>query len=238
MLNCLGGCTGTCSSSASSTRSRRPFGVRAARPATMTGCSAATSRFARSATADMSPAGAEVGDSFGTRSDRRSSSAIGSSWSTASAIEHDRAVRRRHRDLVGAHAGLREVSERHGHVVPLDVIAHHRGGVLHAVGPLDVTPAPAHVEDVAEDDVDGHAVGVGVVDRHRRVLEAHGSVRHHQHRLAGDLGVAVRHGDRRFLVTAGQELGRRVAAVVDQRFVEARGTTIRDWRRRTRSRAT
>ena len=43
----------------------------------------------------------------------------------------------------------------------------------------------------------------------------------HRHRLAFDLEVAVRHGDRRLLVAAGDELRRRVAAVVDERLVDA-----------------
>jgi hypothetical protein len=53
------------------------------------------------------------------------------------------------------------------------------------------------------------------------VLQADGAVRHHRHRLAGRLGIAVRHADRGFLVQAGEELGLGVAAVIDQRFVQA-----------------
>ena len=39
--------------------------------------------------------------------------------------DEDRFVRRRHRDLVGAHCGFRKVSQRDGRVVPFDEIAHH-----------------------------------------------------------------------------------------------------------------
>ena len=53
------------------------------------------------------------------------------------------------------------------------------------------------------------------------MLQADGAVRHDHHRLAFDLGVAVRHGDRRFFVAAGEQLGVLVAAVVDEGFVQA-----------------
>ena len=53
------------------------------------------------------------------------------------------------------------------------------------------------VEVVAADHDDRHAVAPGVVDRHRRVLQADGAVAEHHHRLAFDLEVAVRHRDRR-----------------------------------------
>ena len=84
------------------------------------------------------------------------------------------------------------------------------------------TPGPSirRVGDVAEDHVHGHAIAVGVVDRHGRVLQAHGAMREYGQRLALDLGVAVGHADRRFLVAAGEELGIAIAAVVDHRFVQ------------------
>ena len=68
---------------------------------------------------------------------------------------------------------------------------------------------------------DRHAIGPGLEERHRRVEQADGAVNDDQHRLAGGLGVAVRHGDGRFLVQAGEQLGRGVLAVVDERFVQA-----------------
>jgi len=70
-----------------------------------------------------------------------------------------------------------------------------------------------------------------VVHRHRRMLQADGPVREHRHRLAASLGVAVGHGDRRFLVQGGDELGLPVAAVVHDRLLqaaEARGRIGRD----------
>jgi len=77
------------------------------------------------------------------------------------------------------------------------------------------------VEIGAADDDDRHAVAPGIVDRHRSVLQADGAVAQGQERLAGGLEVAVRHRDRRFLVHAGQEFGFLVAAVIDQRLVQA-----------------
>ena len=67
----------------------------------------------------------------------------------------------------------------------------------------------------------GTRSAVGVVDRHGGVLQADGAVRHDHHRLAFDLGVAVRHGDRGFFVAAGEQFGILVAAVIDDGFVQA-----------------
>ena len=86
------------------------------------------------------------------------------------------------------------------------------------------------VELVAADDDHGNTVAPRVVDRHRRVLQADGAVAQREERLARDLEVAVRHGDRRFLVHAGEEFRHAVAAVVDQRFVQ--GTIARSAIRR------
>ncbi len=108
-----------------------------------------------------------------------------------------------------------------GRVVPLDVVADHGGGVLHAVIPVGRSAAVIDVQDIAEDDVDGDAVGVGVVNRHGSVLQADGAVGHDHHGFAFDLGVAVGHGDGGFLVQAGEEFGVLVIAVVDDGFVEA-----------------
>ncbi len=134
--------------------------------------------------------------------------------------EDHRAMRRRHRNLVGAHSGFGEVDERGRRVVPFGAVADHRRAILHRVRPLRIGAPPLRVEDVAEHDVDGHTIGVGVVDGHRRVLQAHGAMGHHHHRLAFDLRVAVRHGHRRLFVKAGQQLRRAVAAVIDDRFVQ------------------
>ena len=75
-------CTRHCRSSASSTSRSMPLGVRAQRPATITGFSAASSSFAASLTAAASPWGGALSASFGMR---RFFSVMGSSCSVPSA---------------------------------------------------------------------------------------------------------------------------------------------------------
>ena len=144
--------------------------------------------------------------------------------------DHDRAVRRRHRDLVGAHDRLCEVLQRHRRVVPLGEVAHQRVDVLRRVDGRHARRPDRGVEIVAADHDHRHAVAPGVVDRHRRVLRADRAVAQRHHRLAGDLEVAVPHGDADFLMRHGEELRHLVLAVVDQRFMqaaEARGAVRR-----------
>ena len=114
-------------------------------------------------------------------------------------------------------------------IVPLDVIAHHRGGVLHAVEPLGAGTPEGQIQRVAEDDEHRHAIAPGVVNRHGSVLQSDSPMRQDKKRLAFDLGVAMRHCHRRFLMAAGDELGTLISAVVEQRFVERAeaGTRIR-----------
>jgi hypothetical protein len=85
------------------------------------------------------------------------------------------------------------------------------------------------IKVVAADDDHRHPVAPGIIDRHRGVLQADGAVAQRDQRLAGDLEVAVRHADRRFLVRAGEVFRHLVAAVVDQRLVDGAeaGGTVR-----------
>ncbi len=138
-------------------------------------------------------------------------------------VERDqhRAVRRRHGDLVRAHHRLREVLQRDRRVVPLGVVAHQQTDVLRRVEGRHARRPVRGVEVVAADHDHRHAVAPGVVDRHRRVLQPHRAVAQRHQRFAGDLEVAMAHGDRGFLVHAGEELRHLVAAVVDERFVDA-----------------
>ena len=135
--------------------------------------------------------------------------------------DHHRSRRRRHHDLVGAHARFGEMLERGRIVVPFHVVAHDRGGVLHGVVPFDAGPPHGGVEDIADHHVDGNAVAPGIVEGHGGMLQPDGAVREHAQRLALDLEIAVAHGDRNFLVGAGEEFRALVAAVVDQRLVQA-----------------
>ena len=100
-------------------------------------------------------------------------------------------------------------------MIPLDEVADHGGHVDRVVRGHDAAVVEAH------GDVDRHPVGVGVVDRHRGVLQADRAVEQRHHGLALDLGVAVRHGHGRFLVQTREEFGHPVAAVVDDRLLKS-----------------
>ena len=133
----------------------------------------------------------------------------------------DRALRLGGHDRIGAREAFRHALDRGRLVVPFDVVAdrvalHQRG-----VGPVDVRPALGLVHRAGRaDDEDRHPVDIGVVDRHAGVQQADQVVQDHRHRLAGRLGIAVRDLHRDLLVLA-QHHRRLVAAVVDQRIVQA-----------------
>ena len=135
--------------------------------------------------------------------------------------DHHRQSRRRHRDLVGADGRLGEVLQRCGIIVPLRVVADDDGGILRGVIPFDAGTPLLHRHDIADHAIDRHAVAPGVVERHGGVVQADGAVREDAERLLLDLVVAVAHRHRDFLVRAGEEFGIDVAAVIDQRLVQA-----------------
>ena len=132
----------------------------------------------------------------------------------------DRSIGRRHRDLVRTHEGLREMLQRDWRVVPLGEISHQRVDVLRGVDGRHPRRPMRGIEIVAADHDQGYAIAPGVVDGHRCMLQADRAVTERHQRLAGDLEVAVRHGDRGFLVRAGEKFRHLVAAVVDQRLVD------------------
>ena len=154
---------------------------------------------------------------------------IGNGRLLQGAIDHDdhRLSRRSHGDPVGAHSGLREMRQRDGGVVPFGVLADHGRRILGAVIPLHAGAPLGGVEGVADHDEDGRPAGPGVVDTHRGMLQAHGAVGQDEHRLAFDHRVALGQGDRGLFVATGDELGVLVAAVVDQRLVNAAKTGAR-----------
>ncbi len=130
--------------------------------------------------------------------------------------DHHRLVWRRHRKLVGAHKRLREMLQRYRLVVPFGEVAHQRVDVLrrmkcrHARRPLGrVKIGAAHHDH-------GDAVAPGIVDRHRRMLEADRTMAEHQQRFAGNFEITVRHRHRGFLVRAREKFRFLVATVVDQ----------------------
>jgi hypothetical protein len=134
--------------------------------------------------------------------------------------QHHRRHRRRHRDLVGAHRRLGEMLQRGRLIVPFDEITDHGARIDRRMHPFSAGAALVGLDDIAAHDDDGHPVAPGVVHRHRGVLQANHAVANHGHRLALDLGVALRHMDRDFLVRTGQDFRPGVAAVIDDRFMK------------------
>ena len=92
-------------------------------------------------------------------------------------------------------------------VVPLGEVAHHRQRVLRGVRGRHAGQAVGGVHVVAAHHDHRHAVAPGVVERHRGVLHADRAVEQQAHRLAGDLGVAVRHAGAALLVQHGENSG-------------------------------
>ena len=80
---------------------------------------------------------------------------------------------------------------------------------------------------IAADDDNRNAVAPRVVNRHRRMLETDRTVRQRHQRLAGDLEIAMRHGNADFLVIDGKEFGLLVVTIIDQRLVKAAETRSR-----------
>ena len=202
--------TGICSSSASSTIWRRPASVLTALPAFTRGFCAATSSRAISRT-DPGRGRWRRHHQLANRRTLRDRVLL----NAAVGDEQHRRHRRCHHQLVGAEHAGRELRQAVGLVVPLHVAARHVGhvgGVVRRHGALDVH---------AGNHEDRHTVAVGVVDGHRSVLNPDHAVQQHEHRTAFDLGVAVRHGHRGFLVQRGQKLRCLVVAVVDDRLVES-----------------
>ena len=86
--------------------------------------------------------------------------------------------------------------------------------------PFDTGPALSCVEAVADDDDDGHAIAIRVVDAHCRMLQPDGSMRHHSDRLAFDLRIGMRHRHRRLFVAAGDELGFLIPTIINDGLVQ------------------
>ena len=128
---------------------------------------------------------------------------------------------RGHGNLVSAHHRLGKMLQRNRLVIPLGKVAMNRRGILNTVIPLDAGTTLISVEEIPGKHHDRNPVAPGVVYGHRRMLQPHGTVSHHSHRLARRFGIAMRHRDRRFLVHAGEKLGFFVAAVVDDRLLKA-----------------
>jgi len=133
--------------------------------------------------------------------------------------QQHRPVGRGHGELMRPHQGLSEAAQALGLVVPFDEVAHHGGRILGGMHPFRPL-ALLGVQGVAAHDDDRHPVAVGVVDRHGRVLQSDGAMHHHRQRGVSGLGVAMGHGHPDLLVGDSQQLGRGVAAVIDQGLVQ------------------
>ena len=109
---------------------------------------------------------------------------------------------------------------RHRRVVPLGEVAHQRVDVLRRMKGRHARRAIGGVHVVAADDDHRHAVAPGIVNAHRRMLQADGAVHQRHQRFAGNLEVAVCHADGGLFMHAGEEFGAFVLAVIDQRLVQ------------------
>ena len=136
-------------------------------------------------------------------------------------VDVGRAARRGVRHPVGAQHRLAGGAGRRRLVVPLGEVADDRALVGGGVDPVDPRPALHRVDRTGgAEDQDRHAVAPGVEDRHGGVEQADVGVHRGGHRLAGDLGVAVRDRDRGLLVQAEQHLRLLVAEEVDDAVVQ------------------
>ena len=137
-------------------------------------------------------------------------------------VDVGRTARRGVRHPVGAQHRLAGGAGRGRLVVPLGVVADDRALVGGGVDPVDPRPALHGIDRTGgAEDQDRHAVAPGVEDRHGGVEQADVGMHRGGHRLAGDLGVAVRDRDRRLFVQAEQHLRLLVAEEVDDAVVQA-----------------
>ena len=137
-------------------------------------------------------------------------------------IDVSRPARRGIGDPAGAQDRFARGDGRGRLVVPFGIAAHQRALVARGVDPVDPGPALGRVDRAGGAEHDHrHAVAPGVEDRHGGVHQPDIGMHRRRHRLAGDLGIAVRDGDRGFLVQAEQHLRPLIAEIVDQTVVQA-----------------
>ena len=137
-------------------------------------------------------------------------------------IDVGRPARRGVGDPAGAQDGFARGDWRGRLVVPFGVAAHQRALIARGVDPVDPgTPLGGVDRPGGAQHHHRHAVAPGVEERHGGVHQADIGMHRRRHRLAGDFGVAMRDGDRAFLVQAEQHLWPLVAEVVHQAVVQA-----------------
>ncbi len=104
-------------------------------------------------------------------------------------------------------------------IVPFGELADDLANVDAGMEPFRTRRALVRLHDIAAVYQDGHPVAPGVVHGHGCVLQANHTVAGHRSRLAGNLGVTLRHVHGNILVHAGDDF-RLVVAVIDDRFVQ------------------
>ena len=196
--------------------------MRETRPARITGCLALRSSSAALADASAGAAALATGGMKRAASIGGSGSASFASCMLGVEIDVSRPARRGVGDPGGAQDRFARGGGRGRLVVPFGVAAHQRALVARGVDPVDPRPALDGIDRPGGAEHDHrHAVAPGVEDRHGGVHQADIGMHRRRHRLAGDLGVAVRDRDRAFLVQAEQHLRLLVAEIIDDAVVQA-----------------
>ena len=93
---------------------------------------------------------------------------------------------------------MRAVLQRYGRIVPFGEIAHQCIDVLCGVDGRHTGWAARRIEIVSTNNQHGNAIAPSVVNRHRGVLQADGTMAECQKGFARDFEISVRHADRKF----------------------------------------
>ena len=118
-------------------------------------------------------------------------------------------------DPAGAQDRFARGDRRGRLIVPFGIAAHQRALVARGVDPVDPRPPLGRVDRSGGAEHDHrHAVAPGIEERHGGVHQADIGMHRRRHRLAGDFGIAMRDGDRAFLVQAEQHLRPLIAEVI------------------------
>ena len=137
-------------------------------------------------------------------------------------IDVDGALRRALRDPSGAQQRFARGRGRGGLIVPFHEAADERALVLRSVNPIDPRPALRRIDWPRRAEHDHrHSVAPGIEHRHAGVHQADIGVDGRGHGFAGDLGIAVRNGDRMLFVQAQKHLRPFITEIIDQTVVQA-----------------
>ncbi len=137
-------------------------------------------------------------------------------------IDIDGALRNGIGDPGAAQNGFARGARRGRLVVPFGIFADQRALIARGMDPVDPRPALDGIDRTGgAEHHHRHAVAPGVEHRHGRVHQPDIGMHRADHRLAGDLGIAVGDGDGGFLVQAEQHLRLRIAEIVDDAVVQA-----------------